>query len=89
MTAIDRKVALLTEDEARAKWCPFARLPHGLNRVGSASLDDGPLISAAVCCIASVCMAWRWNEPWRAQHPDETELDNRGFCGLAGRILEL
>jgi hypothetical protein len=48
-------------------------------------------------CIASACMAWRWNEPWTSQteeghggdlvirlkrKPGEPKL---GYCGLAGK----
>ena len=81
---------LLTESEAKTKWCPFARLPHGLNRVGGASLDDGPMIAASVCCIASQCMAWRWdgyrhdNGVFSAQ--TEKHQERVGHCGLAGKV---
>lgn len=40
---------LLTEEEARKKWCPFA---------GEGRLMLGP--SGDPRCIASECMAWRW-----------------------------
>ena len=60
---------LLTEEEAKTKWCPMVRArhertelrgdnyvrieTHALNRID----DDVPW--AATCCIASYCMMWR------------------------------
>lgn len=73
----------MTEDEARKKWCPFARLiatgaegqdvalpdaSAGFNRPTLGPPDD--LANAA--CMASSCMAWRWDSR------------SRGHCGLAG-----
>lgn len=63
----------MTEDEARTKWCPFARAAEpqrfgdngpmapvaAVNR-GSDALRD-PSWSPNVLCIASACMAWRFN----------------------------
>jgi hypothetical protein len=71
---------MMTEDEAKTKWCPMVRLaPLGpgesykksTNRMGKGDPDS--------CCIASDCMAWRCidREGWR--RPD------RGYCGLAGK----
>jgi hypothetical protein len=66
---------LLTEEEAKTKWCPFARVagtgvayastPHAeawpvtVNRGGQGERDE-------VCCIASACMAWRWADEYRS-----------------------
>lgn len=66
-----------TENEAREKWCPFARTLHrevfqentrqkkeqlGLESVNRLSTGLGPFS----CCIASECMAWRSGGPaWR------------------------
>lgn len=65
----------MTEDEAKTKWCPQARVPMraaecARNRGyidGKAFLPEGTL------CIASACMAWR------------TTSSQHGYCGLAGR----
>ena len=94
-----------TEAEAKLCWCPFARLAIpgpsiGFNRAAPADLDSGPIISAATCCIASACMAWRW---LGRQHYDDcaairTQTDMTqapcdcnaqagwcGYCGLADK----
>ena len=63
---------LLTEDEAKTKWCPFANCSGianvpGLpqyeargNRIGFPWTDAPDFVMAQVRCIASGCMAWRW-----------------------------
>ena len=55
---------MMTEDEAKTKWCPFSRVSnanHGgdaCNRWDSSggAKNYGP---AGSNCIASACMAWR------------------------------
>ncbi len=85
----------MLEDEAKTKWCPFARviqfdiddMPTG-NRLYTAATGemnfDGPAL-----CIGSACMAWRWNLIVKPHHqmqviiePDEYS-DSSGYCGLA------
>lgn len=67
---------MLTEDEAKTKWCPFARV--------RGKYDDGPTSAFNRCppfdnalvpecrCIASECMAWRQglkrNPDWKPRH---------------------
>lgn len=64
---------MFTEDEAKTKWCPFARVQAAVALRGQASfhgaafnrlaiepaleIDTNPINSR---CIASECMAWRW-----------------------------
>lgn len=88
----------MTEDQAKTKWCPFARVNNGqgynANRDWEARADSP--FNKRSRCIASACMAWRWNEPWTSQteeghggdlvlrlkrKPGEPKL---GYCGLAG-----
>jgi len=57
---------ILSEQEARNKWCPFARVRSGVNR----HYDGTIMIST--CCIASECMAWRSTD-------DDIDI---GYCGL-------
>lgn len=62
---------MLTEDQAKTKWCPYAQVitqcetadefaPAG-NRVqvqrGGKTVTFGPVVTAK--CLASDCMAWR------------------------------
>jgi len=84
---------MLTEEEAKTKWCPFSRY-------GEFYEDEPHALNPIPCrCIANDCMAWR--QEIRAFNvalnrflvPGETysSLDRidhrpsgRGFCGLAG-----
>ncbi len=68
---------MLTEDEAKTKWCPFARVgnksgrAHASNRLAIQDSDkiDIPFNSF---CIGSACMAWRQsqkrNPDWKPNH---------------------
>ena len=63
----------MTEEEAKTKWCPFARVIVGqadgshiatqppYNRFQRA--DDRTAVPPASYCIGSACMAWRWIKP--------------------------
>ena len=70
----------MTEDEARKRWCPFARnraIPcvdsEGNDVLIVASDDEGEPLGSN--CIASDCMAWHWHRGVPAG----------GYCGLAGK----
>ncbi len=74
---------LLREDEARTKWCRHVRAPLFDNRAAQQPGEEGNPIPGTVCnaiisdrphCIASDCMAWRW----QMINLDKTDL---GFCG--------
>lgn len=85
----------MTPDEARTKWCPFARAPSridgdsedhmpiaGINREPLGELDVGAF------CLADECMAWRWayspQQAARDRMPGAAQFKPAGYCGLAG-----
>lgn len=72
---------ILTEDEAKKHWCPFAREETRQRKDGYR-------------CAASECMAWRWLMTNQSLLGAAWNLDGsmnwygntpRGYCGLAGR----
>lgn len=80
----------MLEREARQKWCPFVRLPYGLENKAGAPLTavnriiggGGHDIPDETHCVASACMAWR---------PDSVEMtrvdgSSRGHCGLVASL---
>lgn len=77
----------MTEDEAKQKWCPFARVIHfhdnDHNGVSPAAGNRGchgePKTEAR--CIGSDCMAWR---SYRVFGPAGCDPQREGYCGLAG-----
>lgn len=56
---------LMTEDEARTKWCPMARIATNIYPHASAinrGHDSGvPQIPPGCQCIASKCAMWQWH----------------------------
>jgi hypothetical protein len=75
----------MTEEEAKRKWCPFARTADaevaGYNRTGvlGANLDD-------VKCLGSDCMAWRWMpRPLETMPSDGSKIEPWGYCGLVAK----
>lgn len=62
----------MTEDEAKTKWCPFARTAYiAINKdtgqaIAAISVNRGLDLqpSERACCIASACMAWRWTDQY-------------------------
>lgn len=85
----------MTEEEAKTKWCPFARLvvaaqldnqgnpmvsqPQTTFNRIAVSGKDGPWTPHQGRCIGSACMAWR------IQSYDGATDTQEGYCGLAGR----
>lgn len=87
---------MLTEEQARTRWCPFTRVTGDgeewhTNRPSHAEVHQKQFDH----CIASQCMAWRWGEAERNGAPVldedaparvrfEPSPDRKGRCGLAG-----
>ena len=65
----------MTEEEAKTKWCPMARV-MGSETSGNRLLDN--TLTPGSLCIASACMMWTsWNDD------DFTPSDpSLGTCGL-------
>jgi hypothetical protein len=91
----------MTEDEARRKWCPFARVAVINTKKGAAANrwpddEESEYATTTNHCIGSSCMAWRQTgflpgHRWQA-HNDEQKHEAfirshplEGFCGLAGK----
>lgn len=86
----------MTEDEAKAKWCPFARHANGSGGVGVNRVNwdrEYPYAN----CIASACMAWRCTpEVCHVLVPDDVQgwrdagwrIEQRGNdqCGVSGGV---
>jgi len=87
----------MTEEEAKTKWCPFARtvqtdgtassMPR--NRIGNQdtmTTDADRLLGMQ--CIGSASMAWRWQEAYPRQAEDTfaNRSTTQGFCGLSGKL---
>jgi hypothetical protein len=65
----------MKQDEARKKWCPFARVFTGTSSAFvSANRNMLERDENKANCIGSACMAWRYTY----------ELDQQagGYCGL-------
>lgn len=76
---------ILTEEEAKTKWCPFAHSyevhgpmdhPVSLNRNSTGHPDKDCL------CIGVACMAWR--SVLGAVQPG-IAAKHEGYCGIAGK----
>lgn len=78
---------LITEEEAKTKWCPHRRSIEFNYHVSSTPVAT----NATATCIASDCMAWRRHETRQFKsradmefHRSGKRLSPPGFCGLAG-----
>lgn len=91
---------VMTEEEAKKKWCPHARVDSGFagsgvvnrypkrdGRCRDVSMQEA-MLNETVNCIGSQCMAWRWLEKFVAVpggHFIPEENPTTGYCGLAGK----
>ena len=75
----------MTEDEAKTKWCPFTRFHSSpSDDIYSNRLGGRPIAE----CIASECMAWRWQQDTRVEIVRGEYVSKNplhGYCGLAGK----
>lgn len=75
---------MMTESEAKQRWCPFVRFKS--QHSGSApahnrdvSLYDYESIGPEFACIGSRCMAWQW-VPNVEGFPGKAEVEQLGRC---------
>lgn len=78
---------IVTEQEAKTKWCPHARLRSLNGDVAINRATDGSSATRSKC-LASECMAWKWvygNSPAeqaeRKPHGMAVK-EPKGYCGL-------
>jgi hypothetical protein len=83
-----------TEEEAKTKWCPFARVSSygresGWNRTGPHRIGDAAILAPSwSLCLGPACMAWQQtdNKTWpSAPGEPERKPEPAGYCGLAGQ----
>jgi hypothetical protein len=69
-------MTLLTEDEAKGKWCPFYRVATSGGDMDTYEMDNRPpdyeengegwsptgQVRAEARCLGPACMAWRWGQ---------------------------
>ncbi len=73
----------MTEDEAKTKWCPFARVGYTGGDQSSATpnrLTEGGIdcLNGANLCLASGCMAWHANSTDEFKRNAEYEFARTG-----------
>jgi hypothetical protein len=88
---------LLTEDEAKMKWCPLARASSSRDEEQGVSVNrNGNAADIDCLCMASACMAWRKvdqtgigpNGEKRDRDMDgRTRWVDRGYCGAFGNPI--
>ena len=88
---------ILTEEEARTKWCPMVRASAVAYVDGGTDDFDNrgktTLTPKSACCIASECMMWQWandenDEPlYDKKSLGGGHFDNApmGYCGLTSK----
>lgn len=84
-------MTLLTEQEAKERWCPYAHALFFAERKDkpdallSENRDFAGRGHKTCCCLASGCMAWRWAEPSH-ELDEEREVVKTGVPSAMGGI---
>lgn len=86
----------MTEDEAKTKWCPFARNAE-VSEYGSQNRTTDGELDKACLCIGSQCIAWKYVSPASMTKNMKTgevitegiKLEGNsyvreGYCGMVG-----
>lgn len=81
----------MTEEEAKTKWCPFARAVTANGDAAFNRVVDPKSVSAsglqnaleATRCVGSACMAWRTMPD--TMNAASGDMETNGHCGLAGQ----
>lgn len=92
---------MLTEQEAKEKWCPQVRRSSVLAETHMGAPTVATAVNVGTVkknrCIASECMMWRWSAKSRctnekdlsyccvAVYEDLPREQWTGYCGLAGK----
>lgn len=83
-----------TEEEAKKKWCPAARVvDFGKGQVAFNRSDESKFLPLDPKCFGSACMWWRWSYGeitysevfGKIQLRTADEKPVKGYCGMAGR----
>ncbi|MCB9993937.1 MAG: hypothetical protein H6873_09810 [Hyphomicrobiaceae bacterium] len=74
---------LISETEARKKWCPHVRV-EGNNRLHNTITGGVSHNDAAYLCVAGECMAWRSFHLRFSHGGDSADDPQHGYCGLSG-----
>lgn len=81
---------MLTEQEAKDKWCPQVRMVFGPNNSGwegQGYTNRADYYEPEACvCTGSNCMMWRWGNKYRSDLITKLPREEwTGYCGLAGK----
>lgn len=74
---------LISESEARTKWCPLVRIDAN-NRLHNTKTDGFQNSELMYHCIAADCMGWRSFHLSHLKGTDSAQ-QTHGYCGFAGR----
>lgn len=76
---------IVTEEEAKTKWCPESRTGMYAGSGGVAvNRHCADEVRDETRCIGSACMAWRFIYP---SAPTALATPLKGYCGKAGEPL--